>query len=95
MARYIVVDGTVTPLKIINVVEWDGSTPWTPPAGCTAEQNGTAQTGDVFESLQWVTPSHVPTAREQRRLDSQTEFAAAADAERIQILGRAQGRVAD
>lgn len=32
MARYAIVQGT----EVLNTIEWDGSTPWSPPEGTQA-----------------------------------------------------------
>lgn len=31
---------------VVNVVEWDGERPWTPPEGCEVVQHDTADIGD-------------------------------------------------
>lgn len=47
MARYVVIDVDQGNL-IVNAVEWDGVTEWSPPEGCIVEQSDTAQIGDIW-----------------------------------------------
>jgi hypothetical protein len=42
-ARYVVIEGGV----VVNVILWDGETPWAPAPGQTVQQSDTLQIGDA------------------------------------------------
>ncbi len=44
--RYIVVEKQTN--KIVNAIEWDGVTPWTPPPGTFAVQDNTFDIGATY-----------------------------------------------
>lgn len=50
MAQYAIIDASNT---VVNTIEWDGSTPWTPPAGDTA-----IPTSGAPVSIGWTWDGH-------------------------------------
>lgn len=45
MHRYIVVNQYN---KVVNIIQWDGKTPWEPPKGCRAIRSDFYNIGDTY-----------------------------------------------
>lgn len=85
--RYALIhDGTKV---VINVIEWDGETPWAPPEGHSIVKSHTASPGDTYANRKFVRPA-VPTEPTERE-QMQADYAAATPAGQRAMLAKHLG----
>jgi hypothetical protein len=70
--RYAIVNGSGV---VVNTIQWNGTSAWTPPSGCSAVQSNTAgigytYSGGVFTPPYSPPPSYTPAQQAQMALDA-------------------------
>ena len=83
ISKYALIDANN---DVVNIVLWDGVTPWTPPSGLTAIQSDTAQIGGTWDGTNFHPAPPPPVVVPQ----SVTRFQALAALSNANLLTQAQ-----